>query len=195
MRFTLALVLILLLSGFASAGATCAMKGYKSSCSCVAGGGSDCWEAGKTKGIACMAVAYPEASIKYWANSCKPLEYCVNDLKDCQSIYCSGSDTEKCKNVECQTCHYKADQCAVKAASCSGCGDGTCDKDAGENQGTCCLDCGCSGVLQCNKELFGKSKCDISEEDGMFCVDMMPFIVMPLLSLAGALAAKVLLLA
>ncbi|MFH0862880.1 MAG: hypothetical protein V1875_07630 [Candidatus Altiarchaeota archaeon] len=79
------------------------------------------------------------------------------------------------------------------------CGDGKCQKDAGEGWDTCCRDCGCKnkGIDKCDTSVVPEGKCpglDIDRFSNGFyhaLCDKNLGLVLPLISFISALALKI----
>ncbi len=114
-------VALLLFSGAAFAGMTCAADAYRNSCS---GCGFDasgkmnqtCYQQKKAGGIACVSASHAIASAAYAAGKCPGIDSCASELQRCQSQMGTGSDKENCAEGSVGTCFTISDMCVDKAA-------------------------------------------------------------------------------
>jgi hypothetical protein len=78
----------------------------------------------------------------------------------------------------------------------TGCGNGNCEKERGEDRDTCCLDCGCLAEAELRCEYSPKAKrymCEDFSDHGYLAETYnCPLLVGPLTALAAALAAGML---
>jgi len=113
---------LLLFSGAAFAGMTCAADAYRNSC---AGCGFDasgkmnqtCYQQKKAGGIACVSASHAIASAAYAAGKCPGIDACASELQACQSQYGSGNDKADCAEGSLSVCFSASDQCVDKAAA------------------------------------------------------------------------------
>ena len=114
-------VALLLFSGVAFAGMTCAADAYRNSCSgCSfdANGkmNQSCYQEKKAGGIACVSAAHVIASAEYAAGKCPGIDACASDLQECQAHVASGNEKEDCAEGSMATCFAISDTCVDKAA-------------------------------------------------------------------------------
>jgi len=112
---------LLLFSGAAFAGMSCAADAYARSCSgCPfdANGKIDqkCYQEKKSAGIACVSTSHAIASAAYAAGKCPGIDACASELQSCQSSYASGNDKADCAEGSVSVCFSASDQCVDKAA-------------------------------------------------------------------------------
>ena len=112
---------LLLLSGVAFAGMTCAADAYRNSCS---GCGFDengkmnqsCYQEKKAGGIACVSGAHAIASAQYAIGKCPGIDTCASQLQSCQSQASSGNDKADCEEGSSAVCFAASDYCVDSAA-------------------------------------------------------------------------------
>lgn len=115
------LTALLILSGIAFAGMSCAADAYRYSCqqcSFDASGKMDqkCYQEKKSAGISCVAANHAIASAAYAAGKCPGIEACASDLQKCQAQMGTGNDSADCAEGSTGTCFVISDQCVDKAA-------------------------------------------------------------------------------
>ena len=115
------MVALLLLSGVAFAGMTCAADAYRNSCSgCPfdATGKMDqkCYNEKKAGGIACVSASHAIASAEYAAGKCPGIDTCASELQACQAQMGTGNDKADCAEGSVGTCFVISDNCVDKAA-------------------------------------------------------------------------------
>jgi hypothetical protein len=193
-----ALVVLLLTASCASALAACATEAYTRSCDgCSFTGDSmdqGCKDSYQNKGKLCVMAAYPIASTKYFADMCPPMQGCIDILQSCNGARCAGDDQSRCRQASCRSCYEDADRCAYLASyNCDDtekCGNKDCNADKGENQETCCADCGCAGGKKCVDDRCEDTNLESSGLDGDIVpfVMCLPFLLGPLAALLAAIA-------
>ncbi len=168
------ILLLILLASNASAYSICASESFDRSCrNCAFTGGridQKCKDSQQTKGQLCVSAAYPISSGKYFLGMCPALDRCIETLKACTAARCPGNDFQDCSSGYCKTCYAEADACAYMAdKDCNDeekCGNGNCVKDKGEDQTTCCRDCGCPDGKECRENTCVEKKDDAGEGGG-----------------------------
>jgi hypothetical protein len=114
-------IALLLFSGVAFAGMTCAADAYRNSCSsCTfdANGKMDqaCYNEKKSAGIGCVSAAHIIASTAYAQGKCPGIDTCASQLSACQAQVGTGSDKENCNEGSMAMCFATSDICVDRAA-------------------------------------------------------------------------------
>jgi len=154
-----ALSYIDLFSGLVSPG-QCSVKAFEnacSGCSFTPQGKIDeaCKEDKLDGGKACLFSTYPGLASKYdnRAKECPAIDICVNALQACIDSKCPGTDKQDCLSDYCRSCYPEGDRCIARASvdcmAAAKCPNQKCEDSKGENQETCCADCGCPEGKEC----------------------------------------------
>ena len=114
-------IALLLFSGAAFAGMTCAADAYRNSCAgCTfdANGKIDqkCYQEKKSAGIGCVSASHVIASAEYAQGKCPGIDACADQLRECQAQYSSGNDKADCAEGSVSTCFAASDACVDSAS-------------------------------------------------------------------------------
>ncbi|MCX6771068.1 MAG: hypothetical protein NTX79_03360 [Candidatus Micrarchaeota archaeon] len=115
------IIALVLLSGVAFAGMTCAADAYRNSCAGCSFDASGkmnqtCYQEKKAGGIACVSTSHAIASAAYAAGKCPGIDACASQLQSCQSQEGSGNDKADCSEGGMGVCFALSDSCVDKAA-------------------------------------------------------------------------------
>jgi hypothetical protein len=116
-----AIIALLLFSGVAFAGMTCAVDAYRNSCaSCPFDEkgkmNQTCYSEKKSAGIGCVSAAHIIASTAYAQGKCPGIDACASQLTACQSQVTTGNDKENCNEGSMGMCFATSDICVDRAA-------------------------------------------------------------------------------
>jgi len=115
------MVALLLFSGAAFAGMSCAADAYARSCAgCTfdENGKIDqkCYQEKRSAGIGCVGASHAIASAAYAQGKCPGIDACADQLRSCQAQYASGNDKADCAEGSVAVCFSASDHCVDSAS-------------------------------------------------------------------------------